>query len=65
MNKARPDNGFTPLISAACMGHLEVVRCLLEHGADKDKAKKNGVSPLWVAAQNGHLRARSRQGQGF
>ena len=36
-------------------GHLEVVQCLLERGANKDKANNIGTSPLLTAAQNGHL----------
>ena len=32
-----------------------MVKYLVEHGADKDKAESDGVSPLYIAAQNGHL----------
>jgi ankyrin repeat protein len=32
-----------------------VVQCLLEHGADKDKARDNGATPLFIAAENGDL----------
>ena len=31
-----PQDGYTPLIMAAGLGHLEVVKLLLEAGADKD-----------------------------
>ena len=33
------------------------MRLLCEVGADKDKATLAGTTPLWVAAQNGHLEA--------
>ena len=35
--------------------HLEVVRLLVDAGADKDKADDDGRTPLWMASQNGHL----------
>ena len=35
-------------------GCLAVVQYLLEQGADKEKAKNDGVSPLHIAAQEGH-----------
>ena len=28
---------------------------MLKHGADINKATKDEVTPLWIAAQNGHL----------
>ena len=34
---------------------MGVVQYLLEQGADKEKTTNNGASPLWIAAQNGHL----------
>ena len=47
-------HGSTALLLAAQIGHLEVVRLLLEAGADKDAANKKGLTALRVAAQNGH-----------
>ena len=32
-----------------------MVQYLLEQGADKDKVMNEGASPLWMAAQEGHL----------
>ena len=32
-----------------------MIQCLVEHGVDKDKAKNDGASPLYIATQNGHL----------
>ena len=48
-------SGFTPLSGASYVGHLEVVRYLLEQGADRDKADIDGDTPLHDAAGNGHL----------
>jgi Ankyrin repeats (many copies) len=36
-------------------GHLEVARYLLEQGADRDKAKDDGYTPLHLASLNGRL----------
>ena len=35
-------------------GHLEVVRLLLESGADKDLANNDGRTARIIASQNGH-----------
>ena len=32
-----------------------MVQLLLEHGADKEKARDTGASPLWIAVAAGHL----------
>ena len=49
------NNGHTHLCIAAWRGHLEVVRFLLEAGADKDAATDNSATPLLLAAQKGQL----------
>jgi hypothetical protein len=36
VNQATND-GITPLIYAAMIGHLDMVRCIVDHGADVDK----------------------------
>jgi ankyrin repeat protein len=50
--RARTPEGFTPLGLAAFMGGAEVVRVLLEHGADADDDADNrfGVRPVNAAA---------------
>ena len=35
-------------------GHSEVVKTLIEHGAQVDMQDKNGMSSLMLASQNGH-----------
>ena len=54
--KAWTDDGATPLYTAALKGHLEVVRFLVESGANKDQGTTDkGATPLFVAAEKGHL----------
>ena len=43
------------LITAAREGHLDEVKSLVEQGAEVDKADENGKTPLYWAAQKGHL----------
>ena len=53
--KAQHD-GMTLLYIAAAEGHLEVVRLLVESGANKDQGKTDtGSTPLHIAAAEGHL----------
>ncbi|KAL6826530.1 ankyrin repeat-containing domain protein [Trichoderma camerunense] len=53
----KPDNnGITPLISACDTGHVRVVKLLLQHGADKTAAGKDGATAAEVAAKKGHTR---------
>eukprot|EP00795_Rhopilema_esculentum_P008673 gene8673-14693_t len=45
----------SPLHVAALGGKLEVVKKLLEHGADVNKLAENGMTPLYMAAQENHI----------
>ena len=48
-------DGATCMYSACKHGHLDVVKTLVAYGADLSLSKKpNGMSPLHIAAQNGH-----------
>jgi prolyl 4-hydroxylase len=49
---ARDANGWTPLIESARGGHLEIVKLLVEHGADINvKSYGSGATALWWAKQ--------------
>ncbi|KAK5670768.1 hypothetical protein QVD99_002539 [Batrachochytrium dendrobatidis] len=54
---AAEEEGTTALISAACFGHVEVIRMLLDAGAGIDCCDKNGWTPLMWACANGYQAA--------
>ena len=55
MNKARTDNGTTPLYTACYYGHTSIVEALLGRGADVNKAMtSDGATPVFIACQKGH-----------
>jgi hypothetical protein len=49
--------GWAPLHYAAFEGKTEVVKYLLEKGADRDAIAPNGYSALLLAMRNGHMEA--------
>ena len=54
VNLAKND-GMTPLCVAALLGHIEMVKTLLQvPGTQVDLASDNGTMPVGVAAQQGH-----------
>jgi len=53
--KSKDFFGVTALVMASQNGHTEVVKLLLENGADVNmKIKLFGETALWLASQNGH-----------
>ena len=51
----RNERGSTPLLIASYNGHLNIVKFLMEKGADKDIRNNRGSSALNLAAYGGHL----------
>ena len=49
------NQGWTPLHDASWNGYYDVVRLLLQHGADKSSRSGNYDTPLHLAAYQGHL----------
>ena len=55
VDRATTDDGTTPLRQAAFQRFPEVVKVLLQHGADVDKASLDGDTPLHCASQVGSV----------
>ena len=55
VDRGTKNDGITPLIQATAEGFAEVVRVLIAHGADVNKAKHNGATPLYMAGQKGFV----------
>ena len=43
VNQTSRKSGFTPLMCATCYGRVEVVKYLLERGADKEAMESKGL----------------------
>ena len=54
INKAEEEDGWTPLYVASQNGHVEVVRALVEGGADINKVDNDGDAPLQIASRKEH-----------
>ena len=46
--------GETPLTIAAQMDHFDVVKLLIEYGADPNARRKDGCTALTLALKNGN-----------
>jgi len=46
------DNGWHPLHEAVRTGNVEIVKVLLDHGADVNQETYSQQNPLWVALQS-------------
>ena len=53
-SEARASDGFTPLILAACGGHVSVVDALIKAGSAVDATNSFGWTALHWASRNGH-----------
>jgi ankyrin repeat protein len=49
------NDGATPICPASYTGLVEVVKLLLEMGADGTVANKDGWTPFDAASSNGHV----------
>jgi hypothetical protein len=59
VNSKDPDMGGAPLHWAASFGCTEVVRLLVENGADLTQKESHGATPLHMAAESGQLHVSS------
>lgn len=48
-------SGETPLSYVARLGDKDIAQLLLEHGANPDEARADGVKPAEIASQAGHI----------
>lgn len=51
---AKPESGNTALIQAVDRGHPDVVRLLVEKGADLNAKNKDGMTALSLAESRGY-----------
>ena len=51
--EARGEGGWTALLVASSNGHLNIVKLLLDHGADPEAVTVSGTTPLMAAAREG------------
>ena len=52
--------GYTTLSCATSGGRNEIMKTLLQSGADVDKASSNGITPLYIVSEEGKLEAVKR-----
>lgn len=52
---ALDETGVSPLLIACESGKFEIVKYLIDHGADVKFKKANGTTPLHIASASGRL----------
>ena len=50
-------DGWTALEKASIKNQCEVIKVLIEAGADPNRADEDGITPLYWTAKNGHADA--------
>ena len=55
LTKHKDNGGYHALHEAALKGHLDIVKLLIDHGAEVNVRAENGDTPLHDASENGHL----------
>ena len=53
--KAKDDDGFQPIHSAAIRGQTKSLTCLVELGVDVNEKDKDGMTPLHIVAEQGKI----------
>ena len=53
VTNARSD-GYMPLHAIVCEGNIEIVKFLLDKGANSDQQDHHGWTPRYLADQQGH-----------
>lgn len=54
MNARSDPQGYAPLHSGAFAGHIDAIRALLAHGADRGLVNYRGERPADTARRTGH-----------
>jgi ankyrin repeat protein len=49
------NEGFTPVAIAAQNAHVDIIKTLVDLGANVNTPTNNGFTPVYIAAQNGHV----------
>ena len=55
VDRATADTGSTPLVQASLQGFVDIAKVLLDHRADANKQRADGMTPLLFAVQSGFV----------
>lgn len=56
LNETKRNSGFTPLMSASCLGFIDIVKFLLQSGVDISKKDRNNLNALEYAIKTDNKR---------